>query len=150
MPYARIEDRRAAEKRSREKYPERVRARQKKWFAELSEDKRALRRERSKEASRHAYAVRPEKIKLAVKKAAANHPETVAACSARKRARKIQACPIWADHAKIDAIYAEAQERGLTVDHIVPLQGANVSGLHVHWNLQLLTRSENSSKGNRL
>ncbi len=57
--------------------------------------------------------------------------------------------PGWADRRKIAEVYKEARRLGLTVDHIYPLQGELVSGLHVHENLQLLPRSTNSSKGNK-
>ena len=71
------------------------------------------------------------------------------AYSAKHKAAKRQQVPLWADLEKIAAIY-EGCPAGMEVDHIVPLQGKNVSGLHVHYNLQYLTVSENRSKGNRL
>lgn len=83
-------------------------------------------------------------------------PETAAAVKARYRARLLHATPTWADHKAIVSFYAEARRVSLQtgvkhhVDHIVPLQGRNVCGLHVPWNLQVLTGSANQSKGNRL
>ena len=71
---------------------------------------------------------------------------------AAKRARKIQATPPWLtkEHkAEIAAIYRRCPP-GHQVDHIVPLRGKTVCGLHVPWNLQILTKYENLKKGNKL
>ena len=72
-----------------------------------------------------------------------------------RHAAKLRATPWWADMDKIAAFYAEAdrltRETGIKheVDHIYPLKGKNSCGLHVETNLQILTKSQNSSKGNR-
>jgi len=55
--------------------------------------------------------------------------------------------PAWADEQKIKDIYANRPD-GYHVDHIIPLQGELVSGLHVENNLQYLTPKENFSKHN--
>ena len=65
-----------------------------------------------------------------------------------RRDRIAQQMPSWADRKAINEIYRKAKELNLTVDHVVPLRGKLVSGLHVESNLNLVSRSENSSKSN--
>jgi hypothetical protein len=103
-----------------------------KWYAENLEDKRAKNRKWAKD----------------------NPAKHLAIC-AQRRAAKLSACPQWADLKVIDEIYAEAnrltRETGIKheVDHVIPLQGKTVCGLHVETNLQILVAAENRSKGAR-
>lgn len=73
----------------------------------------------------------------------------------KKRVLKVQRTPSWSDLFKIRLIHEErdriSKETGVphAVDHIVPLQGKLVCGLHVPENLQILTRTQNSKKYNK-
>lgn len=88
-----------------------------------------------------------------------DNPERCTELSARRRARKRNATPKWLteeDFKVMRTFYAEShrltKETGIdhAVDHIHPLAGEDFCGLHVPWNLQVLTRSENSTKKNYL
>ena len=89
------------------------------------------------------------------------NPGRVNATTAKRRAVKLQATPSWLtidQLTEIQEFYVLAKELQwlsdptdpLEVDHIVALQGKNVSGLHVPWNLQILTESANKSKSNKV
>lgn len=66
---------------------------------------------------------------------------------ALKRAKKKGAVPVWADREKMLEIYKHCP-KGHHVDHIIPLNGEFVSGLHVPENLQYLTHEEGQEKAN--
>jgi 5-methylcytosine-specific restriction endonuclease McrA len=36
------------------------------------------------------------------------------------------------------------------VDHVIPLQGEEVCGLHVPWNMEVITQDDNLKKSNKL
>ena len=78
-----------------------------------------------------------------------NNPGRKTALCRTYQLNKLQRTPPWADLGKINEVYALAAKLKLTVDHVIPLQGKLVSGLHVHTNLQLLTKTENSIKNNK-
>lgn len=75
-----------------------------------------------------------------------------------RRATRAQRTPKWLtpdDHEAIRMIYVKKQQlqqkSGIkySVDHIIPLRGKYVSGLHVPENLQIMKLKENIRKGNK-
>lgn len=94
----------------------------------------------------------PERVRVySVAWAKANRP-LYRELTARRRTRLTRATPSWLTPeqiAEMRSIYASAP-KGYHVDHIVPLKGKTVCGLHVPWNLQLLPASENVRKSAKL
>jgi len=100
----------------------------------------------------------PEKRAATNRKWEQDNPDKRNAITAQRRAAKKERVPKWlnkARKAQITELYAQARKltavTGIQfhVDHIVPLQGKNVSGLHIPDNLQILTEHENCSKSNK-
>ena len=87
------------------------------------------------------------------------NPHIHNALEAKRRAVKLQATPPWLtkdDFAAIQQFYTmsnqltELNGKIYHVDHIIPLLGKTVCGLHVPWNLQILDGPENLAKSNKL
>jgi len=102
------------------------------------------------------YKLNKEDIKENINLWKKNNPAKVREIQEHYRAAKLQATPKWVKRNELLKFYEEAKELTLStgilhsVDHIIPLQGENVSGLHVPWNLQVITHSENCKKHNKV
>lgn len=83
------------------------------------------------------------------------YPHLGAEKTARRRANERAATPHWLTSEQIEEIrliYLEAATRPggpWQVDHIIPIRGKNICGLHVPWNLRVILATENQKKGNR-
>jgi hypothetical protein len=83
------------------------------------------------------------------------NPGKSAAIVRNRQSAQMQRTPKWADKTSIRNVYEEAaritKETGILmhVDHVIPLQGKFVSGLHVACNLQILSAKENVRKHNK-
>lgn len=108
-----------------------------------------------REGYKDNYIENKEKIKARAKLWKRVNPEKVNATNAKRRAFKKNACPKWLTKIhlqEIENFYLVARDaqlitgEGYHVDHIIPLMGPNVSGLHVPWNLQVLPSDINMIK----
>lgn len=69
--------------------------------------------------------------------------------SSKKRAEALNRAVGWADCRVIKDIYKTARLLNKVVDHVVPLQGKSVCGLHVHNNLAVVDAEHNARKSNK-
>jgi hypothetical protein len=120
-----------------------------KWYQENAEKKKKNYRKWSQENA--------ENKKEYYRKYCKENPDKVNARNAKRRAYKLQRTPHWLTEEEVFMIkeaYSLAKLREKTtgikwhVDHIVPLKGDTVSGLHCPENLQVIPGSENISKKN--
>ena len=90
----------------------------------------------------------PEYAKEYKKEYSKKNKDKINAQTAARRKRVQRNTPIWANKSEIISFYLNCP-KGHHVDHIIPLKGKNVSGLHVLENLQYLPAYENMKKGNK-
>ena len=101
----------------------------------------------------------PEKTRVRVKKwKRANHGKVIANVTARKKHVKLRT-PKWLTVIDFERIQNEYRLASLLtkvtgspweVDHIIPLLGKNVSGLHVPSNLRAIPKADNLAKSNKV
>ena len=93
----------------------------------------------------------PERVNAKNRQWERQHPAKSNAKSACRRARILKATPKWADNAAIAKVYElAAKMTEVHVDHVVPLKSKFVCGLHVPANLEIIAKSDNLAKSNRV
>jgi len=102
----------------------------------------------------------PEKISKSRIKWNKSYPEKKLALTNKRRAKKLNATPKWITPSmstEIEIMYLVAQTctrasniNDYHVDHIIPLQGKEVCGLHIPINLQIITAKDNIKKSNKV
>lgn len=140
-------------KRYAEKHPETLRV---KALRHKVKNIEAI-RIKDKESSKAYREANKEKVAASKRKYAQENKHIINATVARRKAAKLERTPGWLtefDKLKIKCLYSIAamltreNKEPWHVDHIIPLQGKLVSGLHVPSNMQVLRGIENVSKKN--
>jgi len=147
--------RRASQKRYADKNKEKVNAATRKWNSE-NKDKLSIAAKKYYEKIKDTEEFKENNAKR-VREWNKNNPNKVLEQSSRKRASKLNRLPSWLSKADLFEtecvyIYAKALSNvGLNyhVDHIIPLRGKQVSGLHLASNLQVIPAMDNLTKSNK-
>lgn len=123
-----------------------------------SNERHALNRDRNLKKQRQWYAQNKERTANKSKEWRQNNSYMCMYYNAKRRARVKQSSFLWLNsqqQAEIKELYQKAKQMNIEagyikyhVDHIVPINGKNVCGLHVPWNLQILNSIDNIKKRN--
>lgn len=151
-------------KKWRIEHKDQYKAIKRKWEVDNPDKQKAIkRRERIKNKDvynasfRRRYKLNPEKIRTNSEKWTLKNPHKRAAYVRKRQARKLNSTPSWLNEVQLQEMenfywlakdLEKVTEGKYHVDHIVPLQGKNVCGLHVPWNLQVLPSDINVKKSN--
>ena len=125
----------------------------------LSAEIYARYKESSLSASKQYYQDHIEERKAKQRLWSKTNRGTANALSKRYKLKKVNATPAWLTPEqlynmkctyKVAAQLGQYSSEKWHVDHIVPIRGKDVCGLHVPWNLQVLPAKMNMQKGNRI
>lgn len=116
-------------------------------------------KQRFSEARKEWKRRNPDKVRFANQAYTKRNKDAVNSSTAKRRARKKNATPSWLtdqDYSNIRAVYTMADRLSSClgvkhhVDHIIPLDGKVVCGLHVPWNLRAIPAAINLKKADKI
>jgi len=140
MPLKDLEQKKAYDR----EYSKRNREKRRLAGKRYSDKNRELLNQKSREYRLVNREVCNKRVQISTQK----NPGKKAAKEAKRRAVKLNATPVWSELEAIKDFYINRPE-DYHVDHIIPLKGKTVCGLHVLDNLQYLSACDNLKKSNK-